>query len=159
MPRLFILPLLAVMLIMPNAQAHEVSEDGLRIAHPFATPTPPGAPNGAAYLDISADDTSLTLIGASTPISEVVEIHSMSMDNGTMRMRRLDELAVPADTTVKMRPGNGVHLMLIGLQERLKSGDKFPMTLKFAERDSLKVEVWVQEPMEGSAAADEHHHH
>lgn len=159
MPRLLILPLLAMMSFTFHAQAHEVSADGLRIAHPFASPTPPGAPNGAAYLDISADDASLTLVGASSPVSDVVEIHTMSMEDGTMRMRRLEELAVPAGETIKMRPGDGVHLMLIGLQDKLEAGDKFPMTLEFAELDSLEVEVWVQEPAQGSAAADDHHHH
>src|SRR5699024_1564964 len=124
MPRLFALPLLSVLLFGPTmAQAHEVSEDGLRIAHPFATPTPPGAPNGATYLDISAEDTDLTLVGAQSPISEVVEVHSMTMDNGTMQMRRLEKVDIPAGTTLKMRPGGGVHLMLIGLEEALEVGD------------------------------------
>lgn len=159
MPRLFALSLLAALLLAPAAQAHDVNENGLRIAHPFATPTPPGAPNGAAYLDISAEGDAISLVGASSPISEAVEIHAMSMDGGTMRMRRLESLDVPPGVTVKMRPGeSGAHFMLIGLEDALKVGDTFPLTLEFANRDSLEVEVWVQPASEGTAAAEGHHH-
>ncbi|HET8791037.1 MAG TPA: copper chaperone PCu(A)C [Modicisalibacter sp.] len=167
MSRLLALPLLAVLfiapvtalLVAPAAQAHEINQDGVRITHPFATPTPPGAPNGGAYLDISAEGDAISLVGASSPISKAVEIHSMSMDNGTMQMRRLESLDVPPGVTVKMRPGeSGAHFMLIGLEEALEVGDKFSLTLEFANRDSLEVEVWVQPAGEGSAAADGHHH-
>ena len=51
------------------AVAHEVKTEALRVAHPFATPTPPGAANGAAYVDITALSESVTLIGASSPAS------------------------------------------------------------------------------------------
>ncbi|SDM27850.1 hypothetical protein SAMN05661010_03829 [Modicisalibacter muralis] len=158
MPRLLALSLLAALLLAPAAQAHEVNDNGVRIAHPFATPTPPGAPSGAAYLDISAEGDSVSLVGASSPISEAVEIHAMSMDNGIMRMRRLESLDVSPGVTVKMRPGGGAHFMLIGLKDALKVGDKFPLTLEFANRGSLEVEVRVQRAGAGVSAADGHHH-
>lgn len=152
-----ILLVLAAVLCGAPALAHDISQNGVRIAHPFATPTPPGAPNGAAYLDISAGATDVALTGASSPVG-TVEVHSMTLDDGNMRMRRLESLAIPAGDTLRMRPGGGVHLMLIGLEEALEAGGRFPLTLEFAEHGNIEVEVWVQESGAGSEAASGHHH-
>ncbi|SDL18378.1 hypothetical protein SAMN05192555_10323 [Franzmannia pantelleriensis] len=146
--------------LLPSlASAHDFTLDDIRIAHPFATPTPPGAPNGAAYLDITAGDEPAELVGASSPISAVVEIHDMIMDDGNMQMRKLDAIDVEAGETVTMRPGGGYHLMLLGLEDTLVEGESFPLTLEFAEQGEIEVEVWVQEANEGGEAADGHHHH
>ncbi|MFC3282860.1 copper chaperone PCu(A)C [Litchfieldella rifensis] len=152
--------LFAATLMLPAfALAHDVRFEDLRIAHPFATPTPPGAPNGAAYLDITVEgDGAATLVGTSSPVSRAVEMHDMSMDDGNMRMRKLDEIRIEPGDTLTMRPGGGSHLMLLGLQEALRVGDSFPLTLEFAERGEIEVEVWVQEASDGSEAADAHHH-
>ncbi|QJQ96279.1 MULTISPECIES: copper chaperone PCu(A)C [Halomonadaceae] len=142
------------------ALAHDYQLEEVRIAHPFATPTPPGAPNGAAYLDITAHGESpATLVAASSPASRAVEIHDMRMDEGTMQMRKLDELSVMPGETLTMRPGGGYHLMLIGLEAPLREGENFPLTLEFAGSGAIEVEVWVQQADEGGEAADGHHHH
>ncbi|WP_035582228.1 MULTISPECIES: copper chaperone PCu(A)C [Halomonadaceae] len=141
-----------------GALAHDVKTDALRIAHPFATPTPPGAENGAAYVDITAFSDSVTLIGASSPASSNVELHDMQMDGDMMQMRHVDEIRVEAEETYSMRPGGGFHLMLLGLTEPLKEGEQFPLTLTFAEQGDVEIEVWIQNAQEGSEAADGHHH-
>ncbi|MBF8222759.1 copper chaperone PCu(A)C [Halomonas sp. 328] len=142
------------------ALAHDFHHDDLRIAHPFATPTPPGAPNGAAYLDIGVEgERPARLIGASSPVSEVVELHDMTMEDDRMVMRKLEAFEIAPGETLTMRPGGGKHLMLINLEAPLSVGQRFPLTLEFAERDSVEVEVWVEEAAVGSEAADAHHHH
>lgn len=147
-------------LSLPSALAHEALHEDLRIAHPFATPTPPGAPTGAAYLDISVGgDRPARLIGASSPVSEVVELHVMTQEDDRMVMRRLEAIEIAPNETLTMRPGGGEHLMLINLDAPLTLGQRFPLTLEFAERDSVEVEVWVEEAAIGSEAADGHHHH
>ncbi|MBD3896580.1 copper chaperone PCu(A)C [Halomonas sp. ML-15] len=150
---------LGVALLPSLASAHDVTLDDIRIAHPFATPTPPGAPNGAAYLDITAGDEPATLVGASSPISGVVELHDMIMDDGNMQMRKLDAIEIEAGETLTMRPGGGYHLMLLGLEETLVEGETFPLTLEFAEQGEVEIEVGVQEANAGGEAADGHHDH
>ncbi|MDN6180715.1 MAG: copper chaperone PCu(A)C [Halomonas subglaciescola] len=152
--------LLAATVFATPALAHEAQLDDVRIAHPFATPTPPGAPNGGAYLDISvAGDSPAMLIGARSPASDSVEIHDMTMNDGVMQMRPLEKLEVTPDSPVRMRPGGGHHLMLMALSEPLAEGDTFPLTLEFAQRGEIEVDVWVQRADEGSEAADGHHDH
>ena len=94
---------------------------------------------------------------AHTPASESVELHDMAMDDGVMQMRRVERLAVPGGTLQTMRPGGGYHLMLMDLVTPLNEGERFPLTLEFAERGEIEVEVWVQSAREGSRDADDHH--
>ncbi len=102
-------------------------------------------PHGAVYLDISVEgDTPAVLVGASTPASESVEIHDMRMDDGIMTMRRVERIEVPAGTTLSLRPGGGYHLMLLQLVAPYNESDSFPLTLDFAERADVQVEVSVQ---------------
>ncbi len=141
------------------ALAHDTQTDAMRIAHPFALPTPPGASNGAAYVDITASSSPVTLISASSPASSSVELHTMHMEGDMMKMRHVSELRIEAGDTTIMRPGGGYHLMLIGLNEPLKEGERFPLTLTFADGEEINVDVWVQNAKEGREAADSHHNH
>lgn len=62
-----------------------------------------------------------------------------------MRMREVtDGVAVAPGTTVKFAPG-GYHIMLMGLKQPLKAGDRFPLTLKFAKAGSVTVDVQVED--------------
>lgn len=98
----------------------------------WARASVPGQSVGAAYMTfISADDS--TFIRAETPIASSVEIHSMTMDNGVMKMRMLPEMPLKAGKEEKLAPG-GFHLMLFDLKKQLKAGEKINLTLTF--RDS-----------------------
>jgi copper(I)-binding protein len=81
------------------------------------------------------------------------------MDGDMMQMRHVNEIPINAGETSTMRPGGGFHLMLVGLTEPLAEGDRFPLTLSFAEQEEVTIEVWVQSAQQGSNAADQHHHH
>lgn len=152
--------LLTLGLLPALASAHEQRHNDLRIAHPFAMPTPPSAVNGAAYVDLEVTgDRPAVLVDAHSPASESVELHTMTMTDGTMRMRPVTDVRVEPGAPIRMRPGGGYHLMLINLAAPLVEGEPFPLTLEFAERGEVEVEVWVQSATEGSAAADSHHTH
>ena len=137
------------------ADAHGATAGDIAIGHPFATPSIPGSPNGAAYLasienkGAGAD----RLVSASTPAAARVEIHTMSVDaQGVMRMREVDGIALGPKARVQMKPGAGLHLMLIGLKEPLKEDASFPMTLEFERAGKVEVKVIVGQPKPGEAA-------
>lgn len=143
-----------------TALAHDFKVGELRVVHPFAMPTPPAARVAGVFLDLdNRGSESQALVDARSERSDVVEIHDMAMDGGTMRMFRIDELRVDAGEVIKMRPGGGYHLMLIGLKQPLVEGEKFPLWLTFDDGQEVEVEVWVQSMEEGATAADGHHHH
>lgn len=118
----------------------EVSVD-----RPWLRETAPGARTGAGYgLVVNGGKAEDRLLGGSTPLAERVEVHSMTMDKGVMRMRPVTKgLAVPAGGRVALKPG-GYHLMLIGLKERLRAGAMVPLTLKFAKAGPIKLSVRVE---------------
>lgn len=155
-----LLLLAAGLTLAAPAMAHDYRVGDIRIAHPFATPAPPGVPHAAAYLDISVEgDEPAVLLGASTPASGSIELHDMRMDDGVMSMRRVEQIDVPAGTTETMRPGGGFHLMMFDLTAPLAEGDSFPLTLEFAGHEDIEVEMWVQSAEDGGKAADGHHDH
>jgi copper(I)-binding protein len=142
------------------AHAHDFRLGPLRIDHPYATPTPPGASTGAAYLRgiRNTGGQADRLIGASTPAARAVEIHRSVIDaQHVMRMRAIDGIDLPPKGEVRLRHGGEHHLMLIGLQQPLKDGDRFPMTLRFEKAGEREVMVWVQQPRD-AAGAHQHKH-
>ena len=97
----------------------------------------------AAYLKITnfnADN--ITLISVTSEKFDRIEIHTHLMEEGVMKMRKIDELIVKPDETVELKPG-GYHLMLFGIKDKLEKGGKFPMTLKFKGLDEKPIEVVV----------------
>jgi copper(I)-binding protein len=151
---------LALALASSAALAHGASAGDIAIVYPFATPSVPGATTGAAYfLTLENAGTSADrLVRASTPVAARVEIHTMSVDaKGVMRMREIDAIELAPKAKVQMRPGLGLHLMLVGLKAPLKEGSTFPMTLQFEHAGTVEVKVVVQTP-KSPAAAEEHMH-
>ena len=142
------------------ALAHDFRLGPLRIDHPYATPTPPGASTGAAYLRgiRNTGEQADRLIGASTPAARAVEIHRSVIDaQNVMRMRAIDGIDLPPKGEVQLRHGGEHHLMLIGLQQPLNNGDRFPMTLRFEKAGEREVTVLVQQPRD-AAGAHQHKH-
>jgi periplasmic copper chaperone A len=87
------------------------------------------------------------LVSASSPVAGVVEIHEMSMDGNTMRMRALpDGLELPAGKTVELKPG-GYHVMLMDLKSPVKAGDTVDVTLVIEAKDGKKASVLVKAPV------------
>jgi len=139
-----VLVILSLCAFSMAASAHVESLGRLQIVHPWAKPSLKGVPNGAAYMAISnsgeADD---VLVSASSDIAEAVELHAMEMNNGIMRMRPIEGgVTIPAGGTVAFEPG-GKHLMLIGLNRRLKAGETFNLTLQFEKAGQKRIEVRI----------------
>lgn len=135
--------------------AHDFKLGPLRIDHPYATPTPPGAANGAAYLRgiRNTGDRPDRLVGASTPVARTVEIHRSVVDaQNVMRMRAIEGIDLPAKSEVQVRHDGEHHLMLIGLKQPLKDGERFAMTLRFEKAGEREVMVWVQQPRSSTPA-------
>ncbi len=140
------------------AQAHEYDLGAIHIVHPWARATPPGAQTAGGFLKLENKGGADRLLSASAGVSEIVEVHEMSMDNNVMKMRKLDAgLELPAGKTVELKPGS-FHIMFINLKAPLKQGDKFPLTLKFEKAGTLKVDVAVEAMTASSAPAAGHDH-
>jgi copper(I)-binding protein len=134
--------LIAGMLTISGATASHQGES--RESTPLAASPVGNTGTGAAYMEIRNDGTDAdTLLSAATDVAQVVEIHSMEIDGGVMTMRPLPEgLTIPAGETVLLEP-QGYHVMLINLTRDLRPGDRFRLTLTFANAGEVAVSVVV----------------
>ena len=109
--------------------------------------TAPGMPSSAAYVSIANHgDAADRLIAAKSVVARRVEIHSMEMDNGVMRMRAVDGgLPIAAGEAVHLAPG-GLHIMLMGLTTQLAAGNQHEITLVFEKAGEITVTATVKRP-------------
>lgn len=119
--------------------------DAPAVRDAWARATPPGSDVAAVYLTLVGGKTADELRGAETPRAAMTHLHSMDDTGGMARMRPVDGLAVPAGKTVTLAP-QGLHLMLMGISKPLVAGERFPLTLRFANGGVRTVEVSVQSP-------------
>lgn len=149
---------LTTALIAPAA-AQDVSKGSITVADAWSRATSPRAEIGAGFLTIrNAGGQPDRLLSATSPRAKRVEIHTMTLDDGVMRMRQLpDGLEIPAGGENALAPG-GNHIMLIGLKAPLKAGERIPATLRFARAGTVKVN-FVVGAAGAAAPADEHGGH
>ena len=95
--------------------------------------TVPQQKAAGVFFDIQATE-NLQLVEAQTSVATSAELHEMKMENDVMRMRPLEQLALPAGKKVNLKPG-GYHLMLMGLKNQIKVGDVIPLRLVFQDKN------------------------
>jgi copper(I)-binding protein len=128
-----------------SARAEEVKAGDLVISQAWSRATPNGAKIGTGYFTIENKGTTADkLVGVSGEVSDKIEVHEMSMNNGVMKMRPVDGgLTIEPGKTVKLSP-NGYHLMIMDLKSPLKQGGKVPVTLEFEKAGKVAVTLDVQ---------------
>lgn len=133
------------------ALAHDYTLGSLKIGHPWSRATPGGAKVAAGYLSVTNTGTATDrLTGGTLENAGRVEVHSMSVEGGVMKMAPVEGgLAVKPGETVMLKP-SGYHLMFTGLKAPLKQGEMIKGSLTFEKAGSVPVEFKV----EGIAAAN-----
>ena len=135
----------------------------LTVERAWSRTTPAAATTGVVYLEITSPDDD-TIVAAAVPadIAGTAELHETmaagesghshggdtadttdgSAPSGEMVMEPLDEVELPADTTVVFEPG-GLHIMLIDLAAPLELDQEFTLTLTLGSGDQIDVDVVV----------------
>ena len=144
----------ALMLIAAPGIAQTYKAGTIEIEQPWARATPKGATIGAGYMKITNTGTeSDRLVGGSVSFAQRFEVHSMTMEQGVMKMREVkDGLEIKPGETVELKPG-GYHVMFVGLKEPLKQGEDLSVTLKFAKAGTVEVKYPVAAVGAGGPAA------
>lgn len=116
-------------------QAHAQAQN-LTVQDAWARPTVAGQKTSGAYMKITARE-NLQLVGASSPVAGVTEVHEMKMEGDVMKMRALPALELPAGKTVELKPG-GYHVMLMDLKTALPKDSSVPLTLVFKNAQGVQ---------------------
>ncbi|MGR3491943.1 MAG: copper chaperone PCu(A)C [Shimia sp.] len=103
-----------------------------------------GDRTGAAFMMIeNTGDTDDRVISARSEAAARVELHTHIEDEGgVMRMREVEEFALPAGGMAMLERG-GDHVMLMGLVEPLEQGAEVEITLVFENAEPLTITVPV----------------
>jgi copper(I)-binding protein len=121
-----------------SAPASE-TQAGIEVRDAFIVQPPEGREVTGGGMHISVTGSPVVLIGASTPIADTVELHTMSMENNMMQMRKVESFPVSEGTPLILERG-GNHLMLFGL-EPLQVGEQVDVTLTFTDESGAEQTV------------------
>jgi copper(I)-binding protein len=135
--------LLACALAAGFAVAASAQQSTIAVTDAWARATPQGAKTGAAYVTV-ANQGSVPdkLVSASTPVAAEAQLHTMTDDNGVMKMRPVSAVDVKPGASVTLKPG-GMHVMLMGLKQPLSEGQSFPLTLTFEKAGKVETTVKI----------------
>ncbi len=136
--------LAATQLAAAGAQAADYNVGSIHISEPWARATPKGASSGAGYMTVTNNGTAPDhLTCAASDAAAQCQIHTMSMENGVMKMRPVDGgLEIKPGETVTLKPGN-LHVMFVDLKHPLETGSAVEATLQFEKAGTVKVELPV----------------
>lgn len=91
------------------------------------------------------------LVGASSPVAGVAEVHEMKMEGDIMRMRAVAAgLDLPAGKAVELKPG-GYHVMLLDLKTALPKDTTVPLTLVFKDAKGVESKIELKVPVSTAA--------
>jgi len=138
-----LLTLAALLFVGLTVWAAEMAR--VEVTDAWARPSTGQGGSTAAYMIIAnKGETGDLLKSARTPKAKAVELHQTTMTtDGVMQMRKI-EGAVPieAGASLVLKPGD-THLMLLGLEDALRAGEEFILTLEFANAGAVDVVVPV----------------
>ena len=115
----------------------------ITVSQPWIRANAPGQTVTGAFMTLANNSatayalTSVSFSGAST-----AEIHETSMNEGMMRMRKVSHIDIPANGSAELKPGS-YHIMLIGLENDLRTGTTETLTLTFSDDSQKSVEALV----------------
>lgn len=137
-----------------NAAA-KLPAENVSITDARVRPTHPGQEVGAAYMTLTSKQ-DVKLIAVESDVTKSVEIHSMTMNNGVMKMRMLDTLDLAAGKPYTLAPG-GYHLMLFDLKKPLAEGEVVNFTLRFKNKNNAEFQQKVQVKVQAEADSSSEH--
>ena len=116
----------------------------LEIHQPWTRATPKGAPVAGGYVKITNTGKSADrLTGATFATAAMVQIHSMTVTGGVMKMQHIDGgLEIKPGKTVTLKPG-GLHLMFMRLRSGVSMGKPVKGSLVFEKAGIVNITFQV----------------
>lgn len=112
----------------------------------WARATVQGQMASGAFMTLTAKD-GARLVGVSSPVAGVAEVHEMKMDGDVMKMRPVEGgLELPAGKAVELKPG-GYHVMLMDLKTPLVKNTTIAVTLLFKDSKGNQSRLELKLPV------------
>ncbi len=131
--------------LMLTASLVSAQPAAVKVEGAWARATVQGQKGTGAFMNITATQ-GTRLIGVSSPVAGVAEVHEMKMDGDVMKMRAIPALDLPAGKTVQLKPGS-YHLMLMDLKQPLLKDSTVPVTLRFKNAAGVDSQLELSVPV------------
>lgn len=150
-------PIAAAVLLACAAPASVCAQ--VTVSDAWVRATVPAQKSSGAFMRVTSP-VPARLVGVSTPVARVVELHKMELKGDRMKMGAVDAVELPAGKEVNLASG-GYHVMLMDLKRQLKAGETVPLTLEVVtgkdQRSTVLVNATVK-PIATRAAAHAQQH-
>ncbi|MGB4115084.1 MAG: copper chaperone PCu(A)C [Polaromonas sp.] len=134
----------ALTLAAVSAQAQSID-----VKDAWVRSTVPGQKGTGGFMKITSKD-GAKLVGVSSPVAGVGEVHEMKMEGDVMKMRAVPSVDLPAGKAVELKPG-GYHVMLMDLKQPLAKDSKVPLTLVFKDAKGVESKMELSVPVSATA--------
>jgi protein SCO1/2 len=132
----------------------ETAEALLEVEGAWVRALPPTVNSTVAYMTIlNKSNKADQLISIRSPLAKLTEVHESYTQNGMGLMRRIDDVVIPANGSLKLEP-RGFHAMMMDIKKVPKEGEKIPLILSFRHAGDVSVYADVRKEM-----GVPHHHH
>jgi len=119
------------------------AEPALDVQNPWIRHMTGDRPMAGYFVVSNKGGTDRRLVGASSAAFGAVHIHETVEAEGTMSMRPVESVALPAGDSIEFRPG-GHHLMLMQRQEDINVDDEVTIVLELADGGTRAVVFTVK---------------
>jgi hypothetical protein len=130
------------------AHEHKQAKGKVTVENAWARATFALAKTGAVYLSIdnqSENNLKLLSVSVDSAVASDAQLHETLMDEEMMQMREAtDGFAIPSGSTLEFSPG-GKHIMLMGLEKPLTTGEQFVLSLRFENNKVMRVPIEVKD--------------
>ena len=118
--------------------------DAITIINPRIRAMPPGQKVTAMYMQLkNSSANNHQLLKVEGEISNMIELHSHTNNDGVMQMGEVESIPVLANSTAEAKSGS-YHVMIMGLKEDLKLGEQVDFNLIFKDGSSKSVTAEVK---------------
>jgi len=130
------------------AHEHKQAKGKLTVENAWARATFALAKTGAVYLSIdnqSENNLKLLSVSVDSTVASDAQLHETLMEEEMMQMREAtDGFEIPSGSTLEFSPG-GKHIMLMGLEKPLTTGEQFVLSLRFENNKVIRVPIEVKD--------------
>ena len=146
------LKLLAALAVTAAAFNVAAQTEAVAVKNAWVRTSVPGQKATGAFMTLTAKD-GAKLVGASSPVAGVTEVHEMKMEGDVMKMRAVSGgLDLPAGKAIELKPG-GYHVMLMDLKAALPKDSTVPLTLVFKDAKGVESKLELKVPVSANAPA------
>ena len=116
----------------------------LQIAKAWSPLAPPTSKVHAVYFTLeNAGAEPRSLISVTSALHKMAHLHESKEKDGVATMAMLAQIEIAPGKSLEMKMG-GLHVMLMGAQADISAGTEIPLTLTFANGETLSISATVK---------------